>query len=47
MSSKKRNCKIFVFLNTVEEKNAADYVTHVLNMGRANVFKYLRECRDK
>lgn len=29
-----------------EEKNAADYIAHVLHLGRATVFKYLKEWRN-
>ena len=30
-----------------KEKNAADYVAKVLGLGRATVFKYLKEWRNQ
>ncbi len=32
-------------IGAFHEKNAADYVANVLNMGRATIFNYLKEFR--
>ena len=34
-------------LGAFDEKNAADYVAKLLELGRATIFKYLKEWRDK
>lgn len=40
---KKRLVLHLLSLGAFQEKNAADYVAKVLNLGRATVFKYLKE----
>jgi predicted transcriptional regulator YheO len=44
-SDKKTLAKHLFDLGAFNEKNAADYVAKVLGLGRATVFKYLKEWR--
>jgi predicted transcriptional regulator YheO len=44
-SDKKALTKHLFELGAFQEKNAADYVAKILNLGRATVFKYLKEWR--
>jgi len=46
-SDKKALTRHLFELGAFSEKNAADYVAKVLNLGRATVFKYLKEWRNK
>ncbi len=46
-SDKKALTKHLFELGAFHEKNAADYVAKVLNLGRATVFKYLKEWRNQ
>lgn len=46
-SNKKTLAKHLFDLGAFHEKNAADYVAKVLNLGRATVFKYLKEWRNQ
>ncbi len=44
-----KNKELVGYLFTIgafAEKNAADYVAHILKLGRATIFKYLKELRD-
>ena len=45
--SKKELAKHLFELGAFNEKNAADYVAKILKLGRATVFKYLKEWRKK
>lgn len=46
--NKKKDLTKHLFdLGAFNEKNAADYVAKVLGLGRATVFKYLKEWRNK
>lgn len=45
-SDKKTLTKYLFDLGAFHEKNAADYVAKVLGLGRATVFKYLKEWRN-
>lgn len=44
---KKSIAKHLFELGAFNEKNAADYVAKILKLGRATVFKYLKEWREK
>ena len=44
-SQKKEVVRHLFALDAFNEKNAADYVATTLNMGRATIFKYLKEWR--
>lgn len=44
-SQKKELIKYLFEIRAFDEKNAADYVANVLNMGRATIFKHLKEWR--
>lgn len=46
-SDKKTLAKHLFDLGAFHEKNAADYVAKVLGLGRATVFKYLKEWRNQ
>ncbi|OJU73343.1 MAG: hypothetical protein BGO07_04305 [Alphaproteobacteria bacterium 40-19] len=46
-SDKKTLVKHLLDLGAFHEKNAADYVAKVLGLGRATVFKYLKEWRTQ
>lgn len=46
-SDKKALAKHLFDLGAFHEKNAADYVAKVLGLGRATVFKYLKEWRNQ
>ena len=46
-SDKKTLAKHLFDLGAFHEKNAADYVAKVLSLGRATVFKYLKEWRNQ
>lgn len=46
-ADKKALAKHLFNLGAFNEKNAADYVAKVLNLGRATVFKYLKEWRNQ
>jgi predicted transcriptional regulator YheO len=46
-NEKKALAKHLFDLGAFHEKNAADYVAKVLGLGRATVFKYLKEWRNK
>jgi D-arginine utilization repressor len=46
-SDKKTLAKHLFDLRAFHEKNAADYVAKVLGLGRATVFKYLKEWRNQ
>lgn len=46
-SDKKTLAKHLFDLGVFHEKNAADYVAKVLGLGRATVFKYLKEWRNQ
>lgn len=46
-SDKKALTKYLFELGAFHEKNAANYVAKVLNIGRATVFKYLKEWRNQ
>lgn len=46
-NDKKALAKRLFDLGAFHEKNAADYVAKVLDLGRATVFKYLKEWRNK
>lgn len=46
-SDKKSLTKHLFELGAFQEKNAADYVAKVLQLGRATVFKYLKEWRKE
>lgn len=46
-ANKKNLIKYLFDLGAFHEKNAADYVAKVLSVGRATVFKYLKEWRSK
>lgn len=43
--SKKELVKHLFDIGAFNEKNAADYVANILNMGRATIFNYLKEFR--
>lgn len=45
-AQKKEALKHLFDLNAFAEKNAADYIANILNIGRATVFKYLKEWRN-
>ncbi|MCP5322719.1 MAG: PAS domain-containing protein [Candidatus Paracaedibacteraceae bacterium] len=45
-AQKKEVLKYLFDLNAFTEKNAADYIANILNVGRATVFKYLKEWRN-
>ena len=44
---KKALTKYLFDLGAFQERNAADYVAKVLSLGRATIFKYLKEWRNK
>jgi len=44
---KKQLAKYLFELGAFAEKNAADYIAEVLGLGRATIFKYLKEWRKK
>lgn len=46
-SDKKKLTQHLFELGAFNEKNAADYIANVLGLGRATVFKYLKEWRNK
>ena len=46
-ASKKNLVKHLFERGAFNEKNAANYVAKILNLGRATVFKYLKELRGK
>lgn len=46
-NDKKTLTKHLFDLGAFHEKNAADYIAKVLQLGRATVFKYLKEWRNK
>lgn len=46
-NDKKALTKHLFELGAFHEKNAADYVAKILGLGRATVFKYLKEWRNK
>lgn len=46
-ANKKALVKHLFSLGAFSERNAADYVAKVLSLGRATVFKYLKEWRNK
>ncbi len=46
-NDKKTLTKHLFALGAFQEKNAADYVAKVLGLGRATVFKYLKEWRNQ
>ena len=46
-SDKKTLAKHLFDLGAFHEKNAADYVAKVLGLGRATIFKYLKEWRNQ
>lgn len=46
-SHKKALTKHLFEMGAFHEKNAADYVAKVLQLGRATVFKYLKEWRNQ
>ena len=46
-SDKKALTKHLLNLGAFNEKKAADYIAKVLNLGRATIFKYLKEWRNE
>ncbi len=46
-SDKKEIVRHLLSLGAFREKNAADYVAKILSLGRATIFKYLKEWRDQ
>jgi predicted transcriptional regulator YheO len=46
-AQKKEVTKHLFEIGAFHEKNAADYVAKALNLGRATVFKYLKEWRQQ
>lgn len=46
-ANKKAIVKHLFDLNAFQEKKAADYIAEILNLGRATVFNYLKEWRNK
>ena len=46
-SSKNKELVEYLFtIGAFDEKNAVDYVAHILQIGRATIFKYLKELRN-
>ncbi|MBM4222521.1 MAG: hypothetical protein FJ161_01780 [Gammaproteobacteria bacterium] len=46
-SDKKKLSKHLFDLGAFQEKNAADYIAKILQLGRATIFKYLKEWRNQ